>query len=152
VNLQDAFAYVPKTKNDQPRAVHLPPVVVAALASHPRGLDRRHKDGRGQKVFRFVKCGRIYTWLGKAKAAAGADLSFVTFHVFRHTWATWMRRYSGLDTRGLVGTGAWDDAASAQRYAHVVASEESRRADMLPVEESWKVRARIGISTKIRAR
>src|SRR6201999_2204318 len=39
VNLPEAFAYVPKTKNDSPRAVHLPPVVVAALAGHPRGMN-----------------------------------------------------------------------------------------------------------------
>ena len=28
------------TKNGSPRGVHLPPVIVAALANHPRGLDR----------------------------------------------------------------------------------------------------------------
>jgi hypothetical protein len=47
-------------------------------------------------------------------------------------YATWMRRYAGLDTRGLVGTGAWRDQKSAERYAHFVVSEEARRAERLP--------------------
>nr|BDD45552.1 hypothetical protein 1 [bacterium]BDD47205.1 hypothetical protein 2 [Pseudomonadaceae bacterium] len=125
--LKEAFAYFPRTKNDDPRGVHLPPVLVAALANHPKGL------GRGQqKAFRFRKCGRLYTLMGKVKERAGPDVEFATFHTFCHTWATWMRRYGKLDTRGLVGTGRWRDAKSAARYEHVVASEESRRADLLP--------------------
>lgn len=141
--IAEAFAYFPQTKNDDPRGVHLPPIVVAALANHPRGLDR----GK-QKVFRFRKCGRLYTLMKKVKEATGADVEFATFHTFCHTWATWMRRYAGLDTRGLVGTGRWRDEKSAARYEHVVASEESKRADLLPtprqprkvrsVETAWK--------------
>jgi integrase len=156
VNLPEAFAYIGKTKNGQPRAVFLPPVLVAALASHPRGMDRRFavgiNAGKGMPVFRFRKNGRLYALMGKAKKAAGADLGFVTFHICRHTWATWMRRYAGLDLHGLVATEAWADPASAARYAHVVASEESRKAIMLPVENTWKRRALIGISTKVRPR
>lgn len=148
LNLSEAFAYIGRTKNGQPRAVHLPPVLVAALASHPRGLDRRKIDGTGQKVFRFTKCGRIYTLLSRAKKTAGADLGFVTFHVFRHTWATWMRRYGGLDLHGLVSTEAWADPASAARYTHVIASEESKKANMLPVEKSRKTLAKMGIMRK----
>jgi integrase len=156
VNLPEAFAYIGRTKNGDPRAVFLPPVLVAALASHPRGMDRRFKIGRnagkGQPVFRFRKNGRLYTLMGKAKKLAGADLGFVTFHIIRHTWATWMRRYAGLDLHGLVATEAWADPASAARYAHVVASEESQKAVMLPVEKTWKARARIGIASKIKGR
>jgi hypothetical protein len=44
-----------------------------------------------------------------------------------------MRRFGGLDTRGLVGTGRWKDQKSAARYAHVVTTEEARKADLLPV-------------------
>lgn len=131
--LKEAFAYFPRTKNDDPRGVHLPPVLVAALANHPRGLARGQ-----QKVFRFRKCGRLYTLMGKVKANAGPDVSFATFHTFCHTWATWMRRYGKLDTRGLVGTGRWRDQKSAARYEHVVASEESMRADMLPTRRNRK--------------
>lgn len=154
VNLSEGFAYIGTTKNGLPRPVHLPPVLVAALAGHPRGMDRRFKvginAGKGQSVFRFRKNGRLYTLMGKAKKKAGADLGFVTFHIFCHTWATWMRRYAKLDLHGLVATERWKDPASAARYAHVVASEESQKADMLPVEKSWKARSMIGISSKIK--
>jgi integrase len=128
VELAEGFAYLPKTKNSEPRAVFLPPEVIAALGNHPRSMRRTGK------VFRFVKCGRLYTFLGRAKAAADG-VEFVTFHTFRHTWATWMRRYGGLDTRGLVGTGAWSDPVSAARYEHVVVTEESRKAILLPTRK-----------------
>jgi len=50
-----------------------------------------------------------------------------------------MRRYGGLDRRGLVGTGRWKDIKSTARYAHVVPSEEAQRAALLP---SWKKRGK----------
>lgn len=131
VRIGESFAYIGHTKNGEPLAVHLPPEVVAALANHPRGLERR-----GERVFRFGKNGRLYNLMRKTKESAG--LGWVSFHVLRHTYGTWMRRYAGLDTRGLVGTGRWADEDSVRRYTHVVASEESRRADMLPVEKTWK--------------
>lgn len=128
VNLSESFAFIRETKNGRPRPVFLPPVVVAELGSHPRGMDR------SGPLFRFRKNGRLYSLLAKTKKAAGADLAFVTFHTLRHTWATWMRRYGGLDTAGLVGTGAWKDRKSAGRYEHVVVSEEATKAALLPTE------------------
>lgn len=135
IALGESYAYFPKTKNDDPRMAHLPPFLVVELANHPRGLDR----GK-QKVFRFRKCGRLYTLLGKVKAAAGPDVDFATFHTFCHTWATWMRRYGGSDTRGLLSTGRWRDEKSAARYEHVVVSEEAKRADLLPTPARKKKR------------
>lgn len=131
LDISQAFLYVAKTKNDNPRGVHLPPVIVSELANHPRGLDRK-----GQRIFRFLKCGRLYTWLSAALEAAGIALPpRSAFHILRHTWGTWMRQYGGLDPHGLVSTGAWDDPESAARYSHVVASDEAKRADLLPVEK-----------------
>jgi len=129
VNLPEAWAYVSKTKTGKPRMVHLPPILVAALANHPRTLDRNTN-----KVFRFIKCGRLYTLLKRAKEQK-PDLAFVTFHTFRHTWATWMRRYGGLDTTGLVNTKTWADEASARIYEHLDVTEEARKANLLPVPE-----------------
>lgn len=138
VNLTEAFAYVPTTKSGEPRGVHLPPIVVAALANHPRGPDRP-----GEPVFRFRKNSRLYGMLAEVLAAAKIVLApRIGFHLLRHTWATWMRRHGGLDTRGLVGTGAWSDEAAASRYAHVVATEEARRADRLPTPRLSLVEAR----------
>lgn len=37
------------------------------------------------------------------------------FHIFRHTYATWMRRYAGADEATLIATGAWKDAKSVKR-------------------------------------
>lgn len=129
IDLSGAFAYIPTTKTAEPRGVHLPPVVVAALANHPRGLDR---PGR---AFRFTKGSRLYALLNAALEASGVVLAHGTaFHVLRHSYASWMRRFGGLDLQGLVGTGAWADPASAARYAHVIASEEAKRADLLPTE------------------
>lgn len=142
VELRESFAYLEKTKNEDPRGVHLPPAVVAALARHPRGLDRHNAlTKRGEAVFRFRKNGRLYTLMNRVKKRAGADLSFVTFHVLRHTYGTWMTRYGGLDTKGLVDTGTWKDPESAARYQHTIASEEARCADLLPVDKAWKLRA-----------
>lgn len=130
VNLSEAFAYLPDSKNEEPRAIFLPPALVSALGNHPRGLDRH-----GQTVFRFRKNGRIYLLLARVLARAGVELPPRTaFHVFCHTYATWLRRYAGLDTDGLVETGRWKDRKSAARYTHVEVSEASRKATLLPVE------------------
>lgn len=133
LDLSAAYAYVPRTKNGSPRAVFLPPVAVAALASHPRGLERP-----GETVFRFRKNGRLYALLARVAKASGRRL---TFHLFRHTYGAWMRRYGGLDTSGLIATGTWKDPASVRRYEHVIASEESAKAMLLPVEKTWKTPA-----------
>jgi hypothetical protein len=45
-----------------------------------------------------------------------------------------MRQHGGLDTYDLVKTNRWADPESADRYAHVVISEQARKADLLPVE------------------
>lgn len=139
--LSESFAYFEETKNDLPRGVHLPPNLVASLANHPLGLERGT-----EKVFRFRKNGRLYALMAKVKKAAGPDLDFVTFHVFCHTWATWMRRYGKIDARGLVSTGRWKDAKSVARYEHVVVSEESMRADLLPTRKR-KANKLHGLST-----
>lgn len=128
VRLDEGFAYVRQTKTGVPRPVFVPDAALSHLSAHHR------KDGG--RVFRFTKSGRLYALLRMAKTRAGqAGFLFVSFHTFRHTWATWMRRYGGLDTRGLIGTGAWKDAGSVRRYEHVVATEEAMRASRLPTEE-----------------
>lgn len=135
VNLQHATALVRDTKNGTSRLVHLPPVVVAALASHPRGLER---EGR---VFCYHKGQRLNQRLDRDAATAGVVIpDGVAFHAFRHTWGHWMRRFGGLDTTGLVATGAWLSHDAARRYEHAVASEEAQRADMLPVVGAFRVR------------
>lgn len=139
VELAEATLYLPDTKNGEGRAVYLPPAAVAALARLPRGLDRP-----GQRVFRLRKSGRLYAMLKQVLERAGPDTlgKGNAFHILRHTWATWMRRYAGLDTSGLVATNAWRDRASAARYEHTTVGEESRKADLLPVRPTPAARKR----------
>ena len=64
--------------------------------------------------------------------------TWVTFHTFCHTWATWMRRYGGADLQGLVATGRWRDPRSAAGYTHTAASAEWERTDLLPDMDGGK--------------
>jgi integrase len=136
VRLTEAFAYVSQTKNDDPRPVFLPPVAMAALGNLPADRTR---------IFRFSKSGHLYSLLKVAAIKAGVDLpERAAFHIFRHTYATWMRREAGLDTRGLIATGAWRDRKSADRYEHVVVTEEARKAALLPTPKLGVVVKSIG--------
>jgi integrase len=126
VRLADGYAYIPDTKNDEPRAVFLPPVAVAAIAN-------TKVDGRG-RLFRYSKSGHLYELLKVAAFRAGVTLpGRSAFHLFRHTYATWMRRYAGADSQALISTGAWKDRKSVDRYTHTIVSEEAQRAALLPV-------------------
>jgi integrase len=131
LDLAGAKIYLPKTKNSDARRVHLTPELVAALANHPRGLER----GLKERLIRFHISGHLRDMLTEAMAAAGVSFPRRQrgFHLFRHTWATWMRRYGGLDTSGLLETGAWRDRSSAARYEHLDATEEAKKANLLPV-------------------
>jgi integrase len=130
VRLDEGFAYLADTKSGEPRPVFLPEIAVTAIASLPR---------RQARVFRFAKGGHLYSMLRTAAFKAGVDLpERSAFHIARHSWATWMRRYGGLDTKGLVATGAWKDRKSADRYEHVQVSEEARKAVLLPTPPSAK--------------
>jgi integrase len=138
IRLRENFAYARDTKNGDPRPVFLPAHVVAMLRPHLKALP--HEQAR---VFRFHKGGHIYSLLRAAAAKAEVDLpERQAFHIFSHTWATWMRRFAGLDTKGLVATQRWKDRKSADRYEHVVVAEESRKAAMLPVPKAWSRRGK----------
>lgn len=148
VNLAEQSAFVPKTKNGDPRTVFLPDHLVVAMANHPRGLDRK-----AARVFRFHKNSALYYLLDAARQKASGlpkpkrikkglrvpraerpsfRFDFVTFHTFCHTWATWMRRYGGLDALGLIETGRWRHRQSVDRYTHGVVGEAARKAALLP--------------------
>jgi integrase len=130
--LSENFAYLADSKTGEPRPLFLPPFLVVELANHPRGMDRP-----GQKVFHFTKGGHIYSVLKTAAFKAGVDLPpRQAFHIFCHTYGTWMRRYAGLDELGLLKLGRWEDRKSVERYTHVVVSEEAKRAELLPAPKS----------------
>lgn len=137
VELQREFAYIPDTKTGEPRAVYLPPILVAALANHPRGMERK---GR---VFRFHNGGRLRDMLAMACTRAGVALPRRTaFHAFRHNYGTWMRLYGGLDALGLTRTGVWSDMDSVERYSHSEPTAEARRAALLPTPKHGQTNKR----------
>lgn len=136
IELKRKEVLIGRTKTGEPRLVHLPPVVMKALAELPAGLER---EGR---LFRFHNGGRLRSLFKEALGFAGIQLPRrVAFHVFCHTWATWMRQYGGLDTFDLLKTDRWADPESADRYAHVVISEQAKKADLLPVESRKRAKA-----------
>jgi hypothetical protein len=163
--LKQALLYIPDTKNGDPRPVHLPPVLVEAfraMSPRPKRLGGRSQDDAGApflersqnaRLFRFHSGGHLRDMLTEAMRRTG--LSFPPreggFHIFCHTYGTWMTRYGALDTEGLVRTKRWKNTESAARYSHTVASYEARQADALPtpknptprpVENPWKKRVR----------
>jgi integrase len=141
LDLDQGAAWTRREKGGIVSDAKLRPDLVAALCL------LRPSDGQG-RVFRFHQGGHLKHLLMRAKLAAlglpcpvrrpigweppDNRLAWVHFHTFRHTWATWMRRYGGLDTKGLVATGNWRDERSASRYAHAVTREEWDRVERLP--------------------
>jgi integrase len=133
-------AFIETSKNDDPRTVRLTPDAIAALGPvKPAGRVFRFHQG-GHRNFLFLNAKVTACCLPPVQRPKRRErmvippyrLSWVTFHTFCHTWATWMRRFGGADLQGLVATGRWRDARSAARYAHVVSHEEWDRVDLLP--------------------
>jgi integrase len=161
LHLEDSTLYVPNTKTGVPRPVYIPATLARALRTQgprparpkaaegrklPNGAAGRSRTDAGKpflgrapdaKLFRFHAGGPIRKLLADAMKETG--LSFPRrqkgFHLFCHTYGTWMHHHGGLDTFGLVRTNRWKNPESADRYRHTRVSEEARRADLLPVEK-----------------
>ena len=130
VNLSESRALILQTKTEAARTAFLPPPIIAALTALPAGLERSD-----ERVFGWRPSGKLYDRLEAVAKAAGVPIpDGVAFHIFRHTWGTWMRRYAGLDTAGLVETGTWKSRKSASIYEHLDATAEGRKAAMLPTK------------------
>jgi integrase len=112
-----------------------------ALGRHMATHERR-------RVFRFHQGGHLKHILTRAKLAGLGlpcparrptgwrqppnRLTWVNFKTFRHTWATWMRIYGGLDGIGLRATDNWRDLRSVARYSHAVPRDEWTKVEKLP--------------------
>jgi integrase len=151
-----SYVYLPDSKTGEPRGCHLPPVLVEAFhIQPPRPAFEVGRDKHGRfltgwpaedagvpflqrspdaKLFRFHNGGALRDMLKDALRAAGLGFPRrqAGFHLFCHTYGSWMHRWGNLDTHGLTRTGRWVDPNSADRYVHTQASEEARRADLLP--------------------
>lgn len=117
-----------RTKNGKPRTVPLPDPVLAELAAVPD--EQRHG-----KVFDWAARKAVYGPLKRACKKAGVEY-LPPHQQGRHTYATWMRTYAGLDLIGLKEAGGWQSLSSVERYAHVVPNEAAKAADRLPAVQS----------------
>jgi integrase len=140
---EDLALWLRDSKNGDPRMLRLRQDVAERLQTHLKALP----EGR-ERLFKFRDGGHFKHLLLRATmAACGLEcpkrrptrwkppvfrLRFVTFHIFRHTWATWMRMYGGADLQGLAETKNWRDPRSVARYSHVVPRDEWARVDSLP--------------------
>jgi integrase len=142
VQPDELSAWLRDSKNEDPRMLKLREDLAARLKTHLAA-----HPGRA-RLFRFKEGGHFKHLLLRAKLAfletpcpkrrptgwtpPANRLAFVGFHTFRHTWATWMRRYGGADVEGLPKPRTGATRRAPARYAHVVAREEWDRVESLP--------------------
>lgn len=137
----ESMVWARRSKGQPAGAVRLRADLREAMKAH-------HETRVVGRVFRFHQGGGLKHYLTRAKLKALGlpcpirrptgwrqpvnRLAWVNFHSFRHTWATWMRRYCGADVKDLVATENWKDERSASRYSHAVARDAWDKVEMLP--------------------
>src|SRR5262245_13119292 len=98
-------------------------------------VDRTTKAGKKNVAIQVLK--KIEREIERGEFAQPAELTFAAAAHLRHLDAPRSRaRY-----QGLVATGAWKDRKSADRYEHVVVSEEAMKAALLPTPEGMKMKS-----------
>jgi integrase len=107
VNLTQAVAVLPDTKNGDHRAVPLPPPVVVMFQQRPLPL---------REWFPGLTYKRLSEQFSRAAKKAG--LPGVTFHTLRHTFASYAAM-NGVDLYTLAKLLGHRDLAQVQRYAHL---------------------------------
>lgn len=141
VRAEELAAWMRHQKGQPASEVRLREDLCDRLIAHLETHDRR-------RVFRFHYGGHLKYQLVRAKLAylgiphpkrrpvpwrePENRLKWVTFHTWRHTWATWMRRYGKATIDDLVDSNNWKDRRSAARYVHAVADDVWDRVDLLP--------------------
>ena len=122
--LSEAYILLPDTKTGEPRAVHLPPAIVAMLANR----DLSNPDALVFRMSMMTVKRRVKEMKKRIPSLPNNPL-----HLMRHSFGAWMRRYSGLDDEGMLRLGVWKDRQSVSRYSHADVSAEARKADLLPL-------------------
>lgn len=124
VSLDRQTVTLRRTKNGKPRTVHLPAPLLDELTAVPQ-------DDRRGKLFDWSARKAVYGPLKRACKRAGVNY-LPPHQQGRHTYATWLRKYAGLDLIGLKEAGGWDTLSMVSRYAHVVPAESAKAADQMP--------------------
>lgn len=125
VNLAQRTIILPKTKNGKMRALHIPDALLIELAAVPE------KERHGQLFTAWSDKRHVHKPLRTACRRAGVEY-LPPHQQGRHTYATWLRMFAGLDLKGIMEAGGWDSVQSVARYAHVSPGEAARAADKLP--------------------
>ena len=128
VALDRRMVILRRTKNGKPRTVRLPAPLLTELAAVP-------EEERHGKLFDWAARKAVYGPLKRACKRAGVEY-LPPHQQGRHTFATWMRTYAGLDLIGLKEAGGWESLSSVERYAHVVPNELAKAVDRLPVVQN----------------
>jgi len=127
VDLDRKRVTIRQTKTEGVRTAFLPEFVVDAMTPLAR---------QDRVFYPLTKGSRLYATLAEAERVSGVTIpDRLGFHILRHTWATMMRRYAGMDTAALVETGAWRSRKSASVYEHLDATDEALKVRLLPVPE-----------------
>lgn len=111
IDLAQRVAKLGKTKNGEPRIVHLNEAAFFALANLP------HRKG---SVFGYLGIDTINRDWRDAREAVGLD--GLTPHGARHNFASWLRQ-SGADLKLIMEAGEWKDVKSVLRYEHIPTEE-----------------------------
>ena len=132
VDIKKQTVYIEKTKNSEARTAHLPEHVLNALLNIKMGDGRVFTYTDRTSVNKAIK--RLLKPINERRKKKGLDpLPYLSTHkIGSHTYATWMRKYAGLDHTGLVATGRWKHQSSTFIYTHAKVSEEAKKSDLLP--------------------
>jgi hypothetical protein len=159
INVDRATLYLRDTKNSEPVTVHLLPVLVEKFRAMPARAKREGGRAQSGADVPFLKRDpepalvSLPSRRPSAQAVGAGDearrLSFPRrecgFHLFCHTYGTWMLRYGGLDNYGLARTGRWKDPRSPEVYLHTEVSSEAKQANLMPTPKRAK-----DVQTKIK--
>ncbi|MEO1223357.1 MAG: tyrosine-type recombinase/integrase [Pseudomonadota bacterium] len=127
-SMVEQTALVNRTKNGTAREVYLHTRACRALRAIQNGQEIGPVFPRWQYSYKG-----LYAMLREAFALAEMPYPDQPLHIFRHTWATWMRRYGGGDRGTLVASGAWQSDKAASIYDHIVPNEAARLVDRFPM-------------------
>lgn len=123
VNLDEKWAYVRVTKNQEPRMVYLPDVVIEAI--------RPYVEENNKTVFYMYRTRHNVNDELK-RTCTRAKIEYLSTHkVGSHTFATNLALYAKMDSKALTETGRWKDPKSTYHYTHYVTREQARKADVL---------------------
>lgn len=130
IDLRGRVLFLRRTKNGKMRTVHMADSLLVELSTVPE------KERHGP-LFHWSDKSHVHKPLRSACKRAG--VAYLPPHQQgRHTYATWLRTYAGLDLIGLKDAGGWDSIASVARYAHVTPGEAATAVDRLPMVQNGR--------------